>query len=328
MLHDRVAPRSTCAENFLVVVSNRGKVTAQETIPQPIHDRVALVHMVREHHIDTLICGANSAGTRESLLEADLSLIENVAGSASEVVTAIESGTLRNGYGLLTRPRKEPAPNRPDSGGLDPDTPMASAGRSDRTFDGDCLACSAPACLKTGRCSYPPGEVTPASLETLHMLEAAADITFESERPLCRMAELVYFVIEMGFRRVGVAFCSDLIEPTRLLCSVLRRYVQVFAASCRIETASPDFEQLEPSDRIEPSDRDGLPCNPLAQARILGQFGSELNIIVGLCMGADAVFAKASQAPVTTLFVKDRMLANNPIGAVYSEYYLSEISKT
>ena len=47
-------------------------------------------------------------------------------------------------------------------------------------------------------------------------------------------------------------------------------------------------------------------------------------MIVGLCMGADCVFTARSEAPVTTLFVKDRSLANNPIGAVYSEYYLRE----
>jgi uncharacterized metal-binding protein len=41
-------------------------------------------------------------------------------------------------------------------------------------------------------------------------------------------------------------------------------------------------------------------------------------------MGADCIFSRFSDAPVTTLFVKDRSLANNPIGAVYSDYYLKE----
>ena len=69
------------------------------------------------------------------------------------------------------------------------------------------------------------------------------------------------------------------------------------------------------------------PCNPLAQAEILNQFDSQLNIIVGLCVGVDCVFTEASRAPVTTLFVKDKMLANNPIGAMYSDYYLAEIAR-
>jgi uncharacterized metal-binding protein len=68
-------------------------------------------------------------------------------------------------------------------------------------------------------------------------------------------------------------------------------------------------------------------CNPLGQAAVLNQFGSELNILVGINLGMDCIFTTASEAPVTTLFVKDRMLANNPIGAIYSDYYLSEIAR-
>ena len=160
------------------------------------------------------------------------------------------------------------------------------------------------------------------------MLEAAGDIAFEPERTLCRVAELVYFIIEMKFRRVGVAFCIDLIEPTRILCGVLRRFVEVFAAGCKVQDPfAPSGEARGPV-LDEPAGSRDLPCNPLGQAEVLRRFGSEFNVSIGLCMGVDSVFAQASSAPLTTLFVKDRMLANNPIGAVYSEYYLKEIGRT
>jgi uncharacterized metal-binding protein len=54
---------------------------------------------------------------------------------------------------------------------------------------------------------------------------------------------------------------------------------------------------------------------------------TDLNVLVGACMGADCIFSRFSDAPVTTLFVKDRSLANNPIGAVYSDYYLKEAAR-
>ena len=75
------------------------------------------------------------------------------------------------------------------------------------------------------------------------------------------------------------------------------------------------------------SETAGVPpiaCNPVAQARILNRAETDLNVIVGLCMGSDCLFTQESEAPVTTLFVKDKSLANNPIGAVYSEHYLRE----
>jgi len=39
-------------------------------------------------------------------------------------------------------------------------------------------------------------------------------------------------------------------------------------------------------------------------------------------MGHDIIFTRNSEAPVTTLIVKDRVLAHNPAGAIYSGYYL------
>ena len=52
----------------------------------------------------------------------------------------------------------------------------------------------------------------------------------------------------------------------------------------------------------------------------LNESHTDFNITVGLCVGHDAIFNIISQAPVTTLIVKDRVLAHNPIGAVYCRY--------
>jgi len=59
----------------------------------------------------------------------------------------------------------------------------------------------------------------------------------------------------------------------------------------------------------------------------LNRVGVDLNVMVGMSMGADCIFSRFSDAPVTALFVKDRSLANNPIGAIYSEYYLREATQ-
>ena len=61
-------------------------------------------------------------------------------------------------------------------------------------------------------------------------------------------------------------------------------------------------------------------CNPAGQATLLNEAGTELNIICGLCVGHDAIFNMVSQAPVTTLIVKDRVLGHNPVAAIYSQY--------
>jgi uncharacterized metal-binding protein len=60
----------------------------------------------------------------------------------------------------------------------------------------------------------------------------------------------------------------------------------------------------------------------VAQARLLAEARTELNVLAGLCLGCDLLFTRRSRAPVTTLFVKDRSLAHNPVGAIYTRYHL------
>jgi uncharacterized metal-binding protein len=158
----------------------------------------------------------------------------------------------------------------------------------------------------------------------MRMLEAATDVSTEEERQLCRLAELVYFCLEMGYRRIGIAFCVDLQEPAEILAGVLGRSFETVGVCCKIGGVPRE----DSGERTEAaSDDAGVPpiaCNPVAQARILNRAETDLNVIVGLCMGSDCLFTRERESPVTTLFVKDKSLANNPIGAVYSEYYLRE----
>ena len=64
-------------------------------------------------------------------------------------------------------------------------------------------------------------------------------------------------------------------------------------------------------------------CNPIHQSRRLNKEETDLNILVGLCVGHDSLFYKYSKAPVTTLVVKDRVLGHNPVAALYTadSYY-------
>ena len=67
-------------------------------------------------------------------------------------------------------------------------------------------------------------------------------------------------------------------------------------------------------------------CNPVLQAELLNRAETELNVIVGLCIGHDILFTKTSKAPVTTLIVKDSLLGHNPVVGLYSDYHKHIIS--
>ena len=68
---------------------------------------------------------------------------------------------------------------------------------------------------------------------------------------------------------------------------------------------------------VKTSSKTPMLCNPVMQAEVLNREMTEFNVMFGLCLGHDTIFIRYSNADVTPLVVKDRVLAHNPIGALY-----------
>jgi len=329
---DRVAPRSTIAEALMLVEFHRSKVINREIVSLESSTWIDLFKILSDCHVDTMVCGGIDRRTKESLQSRHVSVIDNVACTADEVVEAIETGSLGPGYGFEIKPahraRLANASETDDHNKSQPQSreshehsqvaagvvaPLPRASKPIAEFD--CLSCSDRQCLRGIPCSSAAASrLERADDLEKQILDAAMDITHERERTLCRLSEVIYFCLEMNYRRIGIAFCIDLLEPTRVLSGVLRRFFDVFPVGCKVGGVS--FSEPEPL----------VACNPLGQAEILNRLKTDLNVIVGLCVGADCLFTKESRSPVSTLFVKDKSLANNPIGAIYSDYYLKEAS--
>ncbi|MCB2198872.1 DUF1847 domain-containing protein [bacterium] len=295
---DRVAPRCTHADGMLVVILRQGRLADEFRMDAQIDTIEDLTEIVRQLNLDVLICGGVNQGARSALEPLVGAILANRSGSKEEIRSWLISGkVVPSSEDLLSFEMEDGAGER----------------------DVDCLACPNPVCLDTGGCILTPVQsVIPSEIDQA-MLDLAQDLNFEDDRRLCRLSELVYFCLEMGYHTLGVAYCSDLHHPATILTSVLRRFFHVHPVSCKLRVAaSEDRDNSSSPAELSRS------CNPLAQAAALNRKETDLNILVGLCIGADCVFSKASLAPVTTLFNKDRALANNPIGAIYSERYLRE----
>ena len=132
-----------------------------------------------------------------------------------------------------------------------------------------------------------------------------------------RIRETMLFAREMGFKKLGLAFCVGLADEAEIIGNILATEFEVVSVCCKVGGISKktlDLEQIHPEQEHETT------CNPIGQAMLLNQAGTQLNILCGLCVGHDALLSMYSEAPVTTLIVKDRVLAHNPIGAIYSRY--------
>ena len=130
-----------------------------------------------------------------------------------------------------------------------------------------------------------------------------------------RVEELIEFAKRMGYSRIGIATCVGLIEESRILARVLRKNgFEVYGAACKIGSFLKKDVGVSEDDMVRTG---AVMCNPIMQAEVLNDAGTDFNVVMGLCVGHDSLFYKYSKALVTTLVAKDRVLAHNPVGALY-----------
>lgn len=120
-----------------------------------------------------------------------------------------------------------------------------------------------------------------------------------------RVEEIIAYAKESKLRKIGIANCTTFIKEADKLEEILiESGFQVEKVHCKY--GKVPFDELIPGYK-------GISCNPAGQARYLEERGTELNVMMGLCLGHDMIFNSKSKAPVTPLIVKDRKLKHNSI---------------
>jgi len=140
---------------------------------------------------------------------------------------------------------------------------------------------------------------------------------------LTRIEEVCQFADRAGFHRLGLAFCAGLVDEAQSLDRIFTaRGFQVVSAVCKVGAVAKEELGLDDGDKIRPGTFEPM-CNPIAQAELLNAAATDLNILLGLCVGHDALFLRHAEAPCTVLAVKDRVLGHNPLAALYTSgsYY-------
>ena len=151
----------------------------------------------------------------------------------------------------------------------------------------------------------------------LEMMQAAACTEGRYYLKLTRLEESVEFAKLLGTKKIGLAFCIGLAAEAKLIEAYFAKFFEVHSVCCKVCAVEKNHLGLEP---IKDGAKEVM-CNPKVQAAVLNKEKTELNFTVGLCVGHDMLFTSASAAPVSCLVAKDRVMAHNPLGAIYSRYW-------
>ncbi len=156
--------------------------------------------------------------------------------------------------------------------------------------------------------------------ETRLMAKNAAIVECKGYIAWPRLRDIIEFARLMKYQKLGIAFCRELEKEARKTTRILQEHgFEVISVICQVgwesRLSSSSGEALSNTKNSQPV----IHCNPVAQAWILNEENPDLIILIGLCIGVDALLTKQTQAPKTTLIVKDRLTGHNPAVSIYTK---------
>lgn len=138
-----------------------------------------------------------------------------------------------------------------------------------------------------------------------------------------RVQETCEFAQKMGYKRLGIAFCGGLHQEALSLTHIFESQgFEVVSVVCKVGGTPKEKIGITEENKVRIGEFESM-CSPIAQAMVLNGEKTDFNVLVGLCVGHDSLFLKYSQAFCTVLVTKDRVLAHNPVAALYTSgsYY-------
>ena len=140
-----------------------------------------------------------------------------------------------------------------------------------------------------------------------------------------RVEETYQFARKMGYRKLGLVFCVGLGNEALIFNKILEKEgFEVVSICCKAGGIDKEKIGMKPEQKIGAPDNYQTMCNPIAQAKVMNEERPDWVILMGLCVGHDTLFIKYCKRPITVLAAKDRVLAHNPLAAIYlssSRYY-------
>ena len=138
-----------------------------------------------------------------------------------------------------------------------------------------------------------------------------------------RLQELIEFSHRMGYKRLGLAFCGGLANEAAVLARILKVHgFEVFSVTCKVGGVPKETIGIREEEKVYIGKFESM-CNPISQAKLLNEAKTDFNIMLGLCIGHDALFLRNVTGLTTVFAVKDRVTGHNPLGALYTtaSYY-------
>jgi uncharacterized metal-binding protein len=199
-----------------------------------------------------------------------------------------------------------------------------------------CVNCKTKACSSGDVEKIPKGDFCPMNAHpevlekiknvynenpTVHKLAlAAARTEATGYGKWTRVEETIEFAHRIGAKKIGIAHCIGLFEEAKIFARIVEANgLEVSTCNYQCGLIPKDSVGIRDDEKVRPGTYENI-CNPVGQAEILAAEGTDLNVLMGLCVGHDSLFLMHSKAPVTVLVAKDRVTGHNPVAPLYASH--------
>lgn len=134
----------------------------------------------------------------------------------------------------------------------------------------------------------------------------------------CRIEEVMWLADDMGYKKLGIAFCTDLKNETEILTEILEFHgFEVVSVCCKAGAVPVQEIGVKEGEKMHGPESFETMCSGIIAAELLNDENADMNILMGLCVGQDSLFFRYAKATTVPVVVQDKIHAHNSTAALH-----------
>lgn len=133
-----------------------------------------------------------------------------------------------------------------------------------------------------------------------------------------RAEENIMLATISGYKKLGVAFCLELQKEAELYTDILKKNgFEVVSVCCKVGRISKEEIGVADEEKLYGPGSEESMCSGLIMAELLNSEKTDMNILMGLCVGQDTLFFKYAEAFSVPFVIMDRVYGGATMEGIY-----------
>lgn len=133
-----------------------------------------------------------------------------------------------------------------------------------------------------------------------------------------RAEENIMLAKVAGYQKLGIAFCLELQKEAELYTDILKKNgFEVVSVCCKAGGISKKEIGVTEEEKLYGPSSEETICSGLIMAELLNSEKTEMNILMGLCVGQDTLFFKYAEAFSVPFVIMDRVYGGATMEGIY-----------